>query len=35
VNVLLLLLGCILAATTIILDNIPLFVVSAKALGID
>ena len=35
VNVLLLLLGCILDATTIILVIIPLFVVSAKALGID
>ncbi|MCZ4316761.1 TRAP transporter large permease [Comamonadaceae bacterium G21597-S1] len=35
VNVLLLLLGCILDATTIILVIIPLFVVSARALGID
>jgi TRAP-type transport system large permease protein len=35
VNLLLLLLGCILDATTIILVIIPLFVVSAKALGID
>lgn len=35
VNVLLLLLGCILDATTIILVIIPLFVVSAKLLGID
>ena len=35
VNVLLLLLGCILDATTIILVILPLFVVSAKALGID
>ncbi len=35
VNVLLLLLGCILDATTIILVIIPLLVVSAKALGID
>ena len=35
VNLLLLLLGCILDATTIILVIIPLFVVSARALGID
>jgi tripartite ATP-independent transporter DctM subunit len=35
VNVLLLLLGCILDATTIILVIIPLFVASANALGID
>ncbi|MCB2042097.1 MAG: TRAP transporter large permease [Rhodoferax sp.] len=35
VNVLLLLLGCILDATTIILVIVPLLVVSAKALGID
>ena len=35
VNILLLLLGCILDATTIILVIIPLFVVSARALGID
>ncbi len=35
VNVLLLLLGCILDATTIILVIIPLFVVTARALGID
>lgn len=35
VNVLLLLLGCILDATTIILVIIPLLVVSARALGID
>lgn len=35
VNLLLLLLGCILDATTIILVIIPLFVTSAKALGID
>ncbi len=35
VNVLLLLLGCILDATTIILVIIPLFVVSARSLGID
>jgi TRAP-type transport system large permease protein len=35
VNVLLLLLGCILDASTIILVIVPLFVVAAKALGID
>ncbi len=35
VNLLLLLLGCILDATTIILVIIPLFVTSARALGID
>ncbi len=35
VNLLLLLLGCILDATTIILVIIPLFITSAKALGID
>jgi len=35
VNLLLLLLGCILDATTIILVIIPLFVASASALGID
>jgi len=35
VNVLLLLLGCILDASTIILVIVPLFVVAARALGID
>lgn len=35
VNALLLLLGCILDASTIILVIVPLFVVAAKALGID
>jgi tripartite ATP-independent transporter DctM subunit len=35
VNLLLLLLGCILDATTIILVIVPLLVVSARALGID
>ena len=35
VNLLLLLLGCILDASTIILVIVPLFVVAARALGID